>query len=632
MAKNTDVLIRVVGVNDTDTATSAAIDNIEKVGKATSRTSKDAKKDWGGVADLFSTVLPRGMQRTMRQFKSTRRSVGRLGKSFKLLNTAMSGLMIGALIIGIELLIENWDKLTDAINGTTSAQKAQAKATLAGEDATRSATSEMGVYLDVLQDENALAESRLQAMNELIKKTGLLRDVNVESVEGQKQVKKVYDDYISNLEKEATLKSATASLDAKMAEVDKQSYADLSVLQMAKLTALLNFGLKETAANKAVEYSLENKLKIEAEILSLKKLQRVAQDEYALTESTILKDLAAQAEIMRKSEEEERASDAKRQARRSKAAKIKADLARQAEADLKYLADLEKRVSEEIMLAKIEDDLLRAEEELKLRTKEQVMKALAAGATADQLLLIEEKYLMDLADLREGFKESGLDEGKTPEQIVQEQQALQDEMFLLLMEEQEREETVIMQRFDRRNELANGNRQLEKDAKKLFDAEMEALTEDSEKKKQAIKEAGIKATVNAARGLFSTMGKMAEDGSEQAKALAITDVLLAQAVALANGIKVASKAAKDPWTLLAGIIASISAVMGAFVGVKAILNEAGASAGGGGGGGIPSTTPLVPDQVSRTETTGKAFVVQSDLEGAALQANQLYSQTALGGG
>jgi hypothetical protein len=631
MAKNTDVLIRVVGVNDTDKATSEAIKNIEAVGNAGKKASKETKKDWGGVTNLFSSVLPRGLQRTMRQFKSTTRSVGRLSKGFKVLKAAWAAVGIGAIIIALELLVENWDKVTDAINGTTSAQKAQAKATLAGEDATRSATSEMGVYLDVLQDENALAESRLQAMNELIKKTGLLRDVNVESVEGQKQVKKVYDDYISNLEKEATLKSATASLDAKKAEVDKKSYADLSVLQMAKVTALLNFGLKETAANKAVEYSLENKLKIEAEILSLKKLQRVAQDEYALTESTILKDLAAQAEIMRKSEEEERASDAKRQARRSKAAKIKADLARQAEADLKYLADLEKRVSEEIMLAKIEDDLLRAEEELKLRTKEQVMKALAAGATADQLLLIEEKYLMDLAELREGFKESSLDEGKTPEQIVQEQQALQDEMFLILMSEQDREETLLMQKYDRRIELANGNRELELEAEKIFLDEMKALTEDSEAKIQSIKEAGIKATVNAARGLFSTMGKMAEEGSAQAKALAITDVLLAQAVSLANGIKVATRSAATPYDMAAGIITAIASVMGAFVGVKAILNEAGTSAGGGDGG-TPSTTPLVPDQVSRTETTGKAFVVQSDLEGAALQANQLYSQTALGGG
>ena len=40
MAKNTDVLIRVVGVNDTDKATNEAIDNIERIGRATKRASK----------------------------------------------------------------------------------------------------------------------------------------------------------------------------------------------------------------------------------------------------------------------------------------------------------------------------------------------------------------------------------------------------------------------------------------------------------------------------------------------------------------------------------------------------------------------------------------------------------------
>ena len=630
MAKDTEVLIKVVGVNDTDKATSEAIENIEEVGKATKRTSREAKKDWQGVTNLFSSVLPRGLQRSMRRFKSTTRSVGRLSKSFKVLKAAWAAVGIGAIIIALELLVENWDKVTDAINGTTSAQKAQAKATQAGEDATRSATSEMGVYLDVLQDVKASDESRLQAMNELIKKTGLLKDVNLESVEGQKQVKKVYDDYINNLDKETKLKSITASLDAKKAELDKQSYADLNAKQLLTISLLIKIGAKETAIEQAGKFALENKLEMEAELLALKEQQRIAQDEYAKTESTILKDLAEQTEILKKAEEDERSAEKKKQDALNKAAKITADLARQAEADANYLADLEKRVSEEIMLAKIEDDLLRAEKELELRHEEMLEKAWFAGATAEQLLLIEDKYLMDLADLRESYREDDPN-AKTPEQIAQEQQALQDEMFLILMSEQDREETLLMQKYDRRIELANGNRELELEAEKIFLDEMKALTEDSEAKIQSIKEAGIKATINAARGLFSVMGKMAEDGSEQAKALAITDVLLAQAVSLANGIKVASKAAKDPWTLAAGIITAISAVMGAFVGVKAILNEAGASAGGGGGG-IPSTTPLVPDQVSRTETTGKTFVVQSDLEGAALQSNQLYSQTALGGG
>ena len=630
MARPTDLLIRLRGVNETDTATSEAVANMEAVENAARRTSRETKKDWGGVTDLFSSVLPRGLQRSIRQFKSTTRSVGRLSKSFKVLKAAWASIGIGAIIIALELLVENWDKVTDAINGTTDAQKAQAKATEAGEDATRSATSEMEVYLDVLQDVNASDEARLQAMNELIKKTGLLKGVNLESVEGQKQVQKVYDDYINNLEKEAKLKSATASLDAKKAELDKQSYTDFNFAQMAKITALLQLGANETAANKAVEYALENKLEMEAELLALKEQQRVAQDEYAKTESTILKDLAEQTDILRKAEEEERAAEKNKQDALNKAAKIAADLARQAEADAKYLADLEKRISEEIMLAKIEDEQLRAEAELEIRHIEMLDKAALAGATSEQLLLIEDKYLMDLADLKESYRVDDPNV-KTPEEIAEEQADVLAEMDLAALNELEQERFRIQERLDQRLELANGNHALMIQAQDLFDAESIALTEETEAKKQAIKEAGIKATVNAARGLFSTMGKMAEDGSEQAKALAITDVLLAQAVSLANGIKVASKAAKDPYTLAAGIITAITAVMGAFVGVKAILNEAGAPSGGGGGG-VPSTTPLVPEQVSRTETTGKAFVVQSDLEGAALQANQLYSQTALGGG
>jgi hypothetical protein len=630
MVRPTDLLIRLRGVNETDTATNEAVANMEAVENSGRRAARETKKDWGGVSDLFSTLLPRGLQRTVRQFKSTTRSVGRLSKSFKVLKAAWAAVGIGAIIIGLELLIENWDKVTDAINGTTEAQKAQAEATQAGEDATRRATSEMEVYLDVLQDVNAKDESRLRAMNELIKKTGLLKGVNLESVEGQKEVQKVYDDYINNLEKEQKLKSITASLDAKKAEIDKGVYNNLTVQQQAVLIAMTKLGLTDAAIQQAIEYGLENKLKMEEEVLALKELQRVAQDEYSETESTILKDLAAQTELMRKAEEEEREAEKKKQDALNKAAKIAADIARQAEADAKYLADLEKRISEEIMLAKIEDEQKRAEKELELRYEEMLEKAWFAGATAEQLLLIDEKYEQDKAALKESYREEDFDE-KSPEQVAQEQQALQDEIFLALMNEKDREETLLMQKYDRRIELANGNHELELEAEKIFLADMEALTEESEKKIQSIKEAGIKATVSAARGLFSTMGRMAEDGSEQAKALAITDVLLAQAVSLANGIKVATKSAATPYDMAAGIITAITAVMGAFVGVDAILNEAGTSSGGGGGG-VPSTTPLVPEQVSRTETTGKAFVVQSDLEGAALQANQLYSQTALGGG
>ena len=605
MVRPTDLLIRLRGVNKTDTATSEAVENMEAVENAARRTARETKKDWGGVTDLFSTLLPRGLQRTVRQFKSTNRSVGRLSKSFKVLKAAWASIGIGLIIIALEQIVENWDKITEALGFYNAEAERTKEINIEQNKAIAQLNAETKGYISLLKESTSTTEQQAEAVEFLNKKFGDYIDTEATVEEQVKQVNEIM------AQREAVIK-AQIEVASRQADFEEKNYVKT------------NARVKDE--KKFFETLADAKIRLDKEEQDAKDRLNEATLILTTTTSEYNKIIGVGTE-----REDERAAAVRKRLEDEKmAAKIRADLARQAQADADYLADLEKRISEEIMLAKIEDDQKRAEEELKLRTKEQVMKALAAGATAEQLLLIEEKYLMDLADLKESYKEEDFDE-KSPEQVAQEQQALQDEIFLALMNEKDREETLLMQKYDRRIELANGNHELELEAEKIFLADMEALTEDSEKKIQSIKEAGIKATVSAARGLFSTMGKMAEDGSEQAKALAITDVLLAQAVSLANGIKAASNAAKDPFSLAAGIIASIAAVMGAFVGVKAILNEAGAPTGGGGGG-VPSTTPLVPEQVSRTETTGKTFVVQSDLEGAALQANQLYSQTALGGG
>lgn len=605
MARPTDLLIRLRGVNETDTATNEAVANMEAVENAARRTSRASKKDWGGVTDLFSSVLPRGLQRTVRQFKSTNRSVGRLSKSFKVLKAAWASIGIGLIIIALEQIVENWDKITEALGFYNAEAERTKEINIEQNKAIAQLNAETKGYISLLKESTSTTEQQAEAVEFLNKKFGDYIDTEAAVEEQVKQVNEIM------AQREAVIK-AQIEVASRQADFEEKNYVKT------------NARVKDE--KKFFETLADAKIRLDKEEQDAKDRLNEATLILTTTTSEYNKIIGVGTE-----REDERAAAVRKRLEDEKmAAKIRADLARQAQADADYLADLEKRISEEIMLAKIEDDQKRAEEELKLRTKEQVMKALAAGATAEQLLLIEEKYLMDLADLREGFIEDDPNV-KTPEQIAEEQADVLAEMDLAALNELEQERFRIQERYDQRLELANGNHTLMKQAKKLFDADMEALTEESEKKIQSIKEAGIKATVSAARGLFSTMGRMAEDGSEQAKALAITDVLLAQAVSLANGIKVATKSAATPYDMAAGIITAITAVMGAFVGVDAILNEAGTSSGGGGGG-VPSTTPLVPEQVSRTETTGKAFVVQSDLEGAALQANQLYSQTALGGG
>ena len=78
------------------------------------KSAKKPAKDWGGVLELFTGALPRGFQKfIIRQFKSVRRSVGRLSKSFKLLKISIAALGLPALILAIEALASNWQSVTD---------------------------------------------------------------------------------------------------------------------------------------------------------------------------------------------------------------------------------------------------------------------------------------------------------------------------------------------------------------------------------------------------------------------------------------------------------------------------------------------------------------------------------------
>ena len=63
----------IKGAEETNKALNSIEDNAKRI-------RKGGKKDWGGFVDIFSNLLPRGMQRTIRGFKSTTRSVGRLSK------------------------------------------------------------------------------------------------------------------------------------------------------------------------------------------------------------------------------------------------------------------------------------------------------------------------------------------------------------------------------------------------------------------------------------------------------------------------------------------------------------------------------------------------------------------------
>tara|TARA_R110001583_G_scaffold10416_6_gene47813 strand:- start:5635 stop:7416 length:1782 start_codon:yes stop_codon:yes gene_type:complete len=593
MASKGNIGMDVIVEDQTSVGLASAQKNIDNFTQRNAKSSKSLKKDWSGLGDLFSTVLPRGMQRTVRSFRSTSRSVGRLSKSFKVLKAAWASVGIGLAIIAIEQLIENWDKVTEALGFYNKEAEESKKLNKLIVESQAQLGSEMIGYLQIISDLNAEESLRAAAIERINNQLGNVIDTEASANEQREQALNLSGlaleiDKQRNLEndKRRKFREAEAAYDADSTNAEKtQAYLDAGV---------------------EVEKVTKNLLALEVELNKL---------------------------ITDKSEAEK------------EAARLKAESLRQEEANAKYLADLEKKLNEEILLNSIESEQLREEKVLELRMEEQKKKAEDAGATAAQLLLIAEDYENDLRKLRKRFTDEDEAEKLRDEaERIADNEALQEELYLSSLSDEERERANAERRYNDRLEMARGNVALLLQVQEEFLQDKENITDkyaqerldksqEETDEELAIKKQSWDLMVKGTRQLFGAMEELAGENAEQAKAFAIADVLLAQAVATAKAIEAAAKSANDPVSLIANIIIAVASIVSAFVGVRQLLEDAGATGlGGGGGGGVSPTAALVPEQVSRTESVGKSFVVQSDLEGANLQANQLYNQTALGGG
>ena len=115
----TTVNVNIKATNKASRPINKAGREIERLGQRASRAGKEAKADWGGLGDLFSGLLPRGLQSTIRSFKSTQRQIGRLSKSFKVLKGAIAATGLGLLVVVLGEIIANWETITEFFSDTT---------------------------------------------------------------------------------------------------------------------------------------------------------------------------------------------------------------------------------------------------------------------------------------------------------------------------------------------------------------------------------------------------------------------------------------------------------------------------------------------------------------------------------
>tara|TARA_R110000751_G_scaffold276486_4_gene377355 strand:+ start:788 stop:2647 length:1860 start_codon:yes stop_codon:yes gene_type:complete len=618
---SSDLNVNMIGKDMVTPAAEKATESLEKVseaatksGKKTSKAARGAQKDWGGLSNLFGSLLPRGLQRTVRQFQSTTRQVGRLSKGFKVLKGAIAATGIGLLIIALGEIVANWDKISGSVTKASEATRAQVRAAQELVDVSQQ-------ELDIIsQTENILRESGSTE-----------EDILAMRIAGTEQAILAQQLLIQNTaaENEESIRKA-------------KQWETFGTLVMVALTAPFLLLLKAVDdISEALVFMgvLDEKLNTAGDLLdweskALFDPEKMSEEGEAaikkLEESLLaMEDQLAGYRLKVEKNEENAANKAKQN-------QDKID--RQKEADAKFVANRILRLRNDMELQGIEDADLQAKKRLEHQYEADKKELEQKEDSFIALLLLRQKYDMDVAAL-EGTAEDR--EKAAQAKIDIDQAALKEELYQRTLYDDELEMARLEAERDRQLAIAVGNDELieaveQAHLDKIGEMEQAARDRSNEAREEdeQMKLSGQQKLMNASMSMFRTMGQLAEKDSAQKRQLAIADVLLNQAMAMANAVKTAGTFAKDPYTFIASIITMVGAVLTSFSQIKGILAQGGAASGGVGGGNSQvrsgfadnSVTPL-PAVTDTPEM--QAYVVQSQLEGQQAFSHRLTAKTTL---
>jgi hypothetical protein len=166
------------------------------------------------------------------------------------------------------------------------------------------------------------------------------------------------------------------------------------------------------------------------------------------------------------------------------------------------------------------------------------------------------------------------------------------------------------------------------------------------KKEEELK-AGKIAAAQAVAGALGAVANAIQGESEAAvaarKTLAVAEIAISTAVAIAGAIKTATSGSSNPWEMIAAIAAGVATVIANITAATQILNSA--QVGGGSAPApsapnvsAPSVNPVTTNttQFGNTEQAElapiQAYVVETQLTGSQNNVNQIESQATFGGG
>ena len=231
MAKPINVEAKVVAeVEDAKQNIKEVGDEVDALKQKASGAAKASSKEFGNFANLFSGLLPRNIQMMIRKFQSTQRAVGRLGRSLKFLKGAFAGLGIGLLILALEALIENWEKISNLLTGVDEKQEAYNKRIEAGTQAVNSYVTANQQYIDTVNDSTASADLRNQALATMGARLREVQNLDITTAEGIERFNLAIERQLRLEDLQAQQKDVLQSIEAKRKEDAKDALSFIDIL------------------------------------------------------------------------------------------------------------------------------------------------------------------------------------------------------------------------------------------------------------------------------------------------------------------------------------------------------------------------------------------------------------------
>lgn len=662
--QNKDVEAALLKVN----AAMALSQGLQSVGE-----SIDSFRQLGAViksTTAFQTLNNAATQTAVTIQKAFGISVDTTSKSFNFLKGAIVATGVGALVVALGLVINNFDKISNWIKNSPLGSLAKGVGNLVEQF-----TDFIGVTSEAERNLNKISAANKRANEDIENRIKVLK------AQGGSE-KEIYELGKQRIENELNNLRQTLKTKGELTEEEAKQFRNLKTEQLV-LTADYNKKSSEAtakAAEKAKKDRDDVNKQTEADTKAANKMLIDLQNAKSLA---IIEDETAKAtkqlEIDKKAKEDEIDQLKVSQSVKDELIKLNNEkfIADKAALDKKAKEDLEKKQKEEqdnldafnekikdIRIAAIKDDNERAEAE-RLAKLEKDLKEL--DEDKEFIKLSEEEKAKIKKDLIDASEAAGQ---KSKNEIVK--KGLQEELELLQIQ-QKSLSTDSKAYWDNAKAIEEASYKLKLDAAKGNAKEIEKINKEHANNNIAIE----KAEKDAKRALLIERLKLIEDFGKNIQVLAgknkkvaIAGLLIEKAAALSqvvvNTAMATTKAVAAspltlglPWSALIianGALQAAAVVKSAIDGVKAI-NSAGSSAGlseegtigdsgagtsvpstGGGGGALPSTgsggAPNTGGGGGASTGGGsgggggsvRAYVVQSDIEDAQQRESEIQNR------